>query len=111
MSALARALCAAAAIAFLAAPSAAPASRPAARAKIAVIASGADLRAPDVGDKAPVTWSVLTHSHRVRDVLGHGTFVSSLAAGSVANGIGVSGFGGDAQLLVVQAIDADGYVT
>jgi len=47
----------------------------------------------------------------VRDRLGHGTFVSSLAAGSVENGIGISGFGGDAKLLVVQAIDADGYIT
>ena len=43
---------------------------------------------------------------------GHGTFVSSLAAGSVENGVGISGFGGDAaKLLVVQAIDADGYIT
>lgn len=85
--------------------------RAARRIKIAVIDSGADLRAPDVGDKTPATWSVLTHSHRVRDVLGHGTFVASLAAGSVDNGVGISGFGGDARLLVVQAIDADGYVT
>ena len=48
---------------------------------------------------------------RVRDRLGHGTFVASLATGSVENGVGISGFGGDAQLLVVQAIDADGYIT
>jgi subtilisin family serine protease len=47
----------------------------------------------------------------VTDTLGHGTFVSSLAAGSVDNGVGISGFGGDAQLLVVQAIDREGYVT
>jgi subtilisin family serine protease len=79
--------------------------------KIAVIDSGADLGAPDVRDKTPETWSVLSRSHRVRDRLGHGTFVSSLAAGSVSNGVGISGFGGDAKLLVVQAIDADGYIT
>jgi subtilisin family serine protease len=85
--------------------------RAAARMKIAVIDSGADLSAPDLAAKAPTTWSVLTRSPRVRDTLGHGTFVSSLAAGSVDNGIGISGFGGDARLLVVQAIDADGYVT
>jgi subtilisin family serine protease len=47
----------------------------------------------------------------VTDKLGHGTFVSSLAAGSVSNGVGISGFGGDARLLVVQAIQADGYIT
>jgi len=85
--------------------------RAAASVKIAVIDSGADLGAPDVADKRPTTWSVLSHSSRVRDTLGHGTFVSSLAAGSVENGVGISGFGGDAQLLVVQAIDSDGYVT
>jgi subtilisin family serine protease len=78
---------------------------------IAVIDSGADLRAPDVGDKHPRTWSVLGRSPAVRDQLGHGTFVASLAAGSVENGIGISGFGGDAKLLVVQAIDGDGFIT
>jgi subtilisin family serine protease len=78
---------------------------------IAVIDSGADLRAPDLGDKHPRAWSVLHRSGNVRDVLGHGTFVASLAAGSVDNGVGVSGFGGDAKLLVLQAIDSDGYIT
>jgi subtilisin family serine protease len=78
---------------------------------VAVIDSGADLNAPDLAHKSPRTWSVLSHSHRVRDRLGHGTFVASLATGSVANGIGISGFGGDAKLLAIQAIDADGYVT
>jgi subtilisin family serine protease len=85
--------------------------RAAGRVKIAVIDSGADLRAPDVADKAPATWSVLSRSHRVADELGHGTFVSSLAAGSVDDGVGIAGFGGDAQLLVIQAIDRNGYIT
>jgi subtilisin family serine protease len=78
--------------------------------KIAVIDSGADLGAPDLAAKGPHTWNVLSRSARVRDELGHGTFVSSLAAGSVANGVGISGFGGDARLLVVKAIDDDGYI-
>ena len=78
---------------------------------VAVIDSGADVRAPDLAAKSPATWSVLSRSRAVRDRLGHGTFVSSLAAGSVENGVGISGFGGDARLLVVQAIDADGYIT
>jgi subtilisin family serine protease len=78
---------------------------------VAVIDSGADVHAPDIADKSPATWSVLRRSPGVRDRLGHGTFVASLAAGSVANGVGISGFGGDARLLVVQAIDADGYIT
>jgi len=85
--------------------------RAAAGVKIAVVDSGADIAAPDVRDKAPQTWSVLSRSQGVRDRLGHGTFVSSLAAGSVTNGVGISGFGGDARLMVVQAIDKDGYIT
>ena len=83
----------------------------AARVKIAVIDSGADLTAPDVADKAPDTWSVLSRSQRVRDTLGHGTFVASLAAGATGDGVGIAGFGGDARLLVVQAIGKDGYIT
>jgi subtilisin family serine protease len=83
----------------------------ASRVKIAVIDSGADVTAPDLADKAPDTWSVLSSSRGVRDNLGHGTFVSSLAAGSTGNGVGIAGFGGDAQLLVVQAIDRNGYIT
>ena len=79
--------------------------------KIAVIDSGADLRAPDIAHKSPATWSVLSRSPRVADVLGHGTFVSSLAAGSTDDGVGIAGFGGDAKLLVVQAIDRNGYIT
>ena len=79
--------------------------------KIAVIDSGADLRAPDIAHKSPATWSVLSRSRRVADILGHGTFVSSLAAGSIDDGVGIAGFGGDAKLLVVQAIDRNGYIT
>jgi subtilisin family serine protease len=78
---------------------------------VAVIDSGADLNAPDLAQKSPRTWSVLSRSHNVRDRLGHGTFVASLATGSVANDTGISGFGGDAKLLAIQAIDADGYIT
>jgi subtilisin family serine protease len=85
--------------------------RAAAHVKIAVIDSGADVAAPDLAAKSPKTWNVLARSTHVRDELGHGTFVSSLAAGSVANGVGISGFGGDARLLVVKAIDDDGYVS
>jgi subtilisin family serine protease len=86
-------------------------SRAASSVTVGVIDSGADVSAPDIADKAPATWSILRRSTNVRDRLGHGTFVASLAAGSVANSVGISGFGGDAKLLVAQAIDADGYIT
>ena len=69
--------------------------------KIAVIDTGADLSTPTLAAKHPITWNVVTGSPSVTDVVGHGTFVASLAAGASADG--VSGFGGDAQLLVVQA--------
>ena len=49
--------------------------RSAAAVRIAVIDSGADLGAPDVGDKQPGTGASLSRTGKVRDVLGHGTFV------------------------------------
>ena len=78
--------------------------RAAARIKIAVIDTGVDLRQPDIAAKNPQVYSVIHPENRndVRDYYGHGTFVASLAAGSVTNGDGIAGFGGDAQLLCVQ---------
>lgn len=75
---------------------------------IAVIDTGADLSAPDLEAKAPRTFNLHSFTNDVRDVNGHGTFVSSLAAGSVTNGEGIAGFGGDAKLLVIKASMADG---
>ncbi|MDQ2910784.1 MAG: S8 family serine peptidase, partial [Actinomycetota bacterium] len=78
---------------------------------IGVVDTGADLSAPDLSAKRPLGYSTLNGGTGVSDVNGHGTFVSSLAAGSVSNGDGIAGFGGDAQLLVVQAGKADGSFT
>jgi subtilisin family serine protease len=85
--------------------------RAAAAVTIAVVDTGADLSAPDLASKAAATYSTLTGDSDVSDRNGHGTFVSSLAAGSVTNGEGVAGFGGDAKLLVVQAGSANGSFT
>lgn len=85
--------------------------RAAASIMIAVIDTGADVTAPDLAAKAPATWSVRTRAPLVDDANGHGTFVASLAAGSVTNSEGIAGAGGDAQLLVVQAGGADGSFT
>jgi subtilisin family serine protease len=60
---------------------------------IAVIDTGADVSAPTIAGKGPVTYNVVAGSTVVQDKVGHGTFVASLAAG----------FGGDAQLMIVQA--------
>lgn len=85
--------------------------RAAAAVKVAVVDTGADLSAPDLAAKSPWTYNLSTGGPDVRDLNGHGTFVSSLAAGSVANGEGVAGFGGDAQLLVIKAVRDDGSLT
>jgi subtilisin family serine protease len=78
---------------------------------IAVVDTGADLRAPDLAAKAPRTYNVRTGTADVRDLNGHGTFVASLAAGSTTNGEGLAGFGGNARLLVVKASEPDGSLT
>ena len=85
--------------------------RAAAALKIAVVDTGADVRHPDLAAKAPETWNVLRHNTDVRDPEGHGTFVSTLAGGSVTNGEGIAGFGGDAQLLLINASGPNGMFT
>jgi subtilisin family serine protease len=82
--------------------------RAAASVTIATIDTGADLTAPDLAAKQPRTYNLRLGNGDVRDTNGHGTFVASLAAGSLTNGEGIAGFGGDARLLVVKASHADG---
>jgi subtilisin family serine protease len=86
--------------------------RAAARIKIAVVDTGCDVRQPDLAAKGPQVYSTV-HANRddVRDFYGHGTFVAALAAGSVTNGEGIAGFGGDARLLCVQAAHDDGSIS
>jgi subtilisin family serine protease len=78
---------------------------------IAVVDTGADLTAPDIAAKSPLTFNTRAGSADVRDSNGHGTFVASLAAGSVTNGDGIAGSGGDAQLIVVKSGSASGAFT
>ena len=85
--------------------------RAAAGVKIAVIDTGADVGAPDLAAKAPETYNVFNANTDVRDLHGHGTFVASIAGGSVSNGEGIAGFGGDAKLLLIQSGRADGSFT
>jgi subtilisin family serine protease len=75
----------------------------AARFTIAVIDTGADVTAPSLAAKTPITYDVVRHSPRVRDLTGHGTFVASLAAGAGE----FAGFGGDARLMIVAASRGD----
>lgn len=78
---------------------------------VAVIDTGADVTAPDLAAKQPETHNIFNGGTDVRDFHGHGTFVASLAAGSVTNGEGIAGFGGDAKLLLIQTGRADGSFT
>jgi subtilisin family serine protease len=70
---------------------------------IAVVDTGADLSAPTIAAKHPITYNVVGQSALVQDTVGHGTFVASLAAGALTGPAGLSGFGGAARLMVVQA--------
>jgi subtilisin family serine protease len=70
---------------------------------VAVVDSGADLRAPDLAAKRPRSYNAVTGTADVTDTVGHGTFVASLAAGSPTNGEGIAGMGGEARLLVIKA--------
>src|SRR4029078_10303695 len=74
--------------------------------KSGVVDTGADVTHPDLAAKSPETWDVVHHRTSVRDNDGHGTFVSSLATGSVDTAEGIAGFGGDAKLLMVSAVGA-----
>lgn len=85
--------------------------RSAATVEIAVIDTGADVTAPDIAAKYPLLWNTRTGSDDVRDANGHGTFVASLAAGSVTNGDGMSGSGGDAKLMVIKSGSDSGSFT
>jgi len=86
--------------------------RAASKLEIAVVDTGCDLRQPDLAAKSPEVYSVVHKDRRdVRDFYGHGTFVASLAAGSVTNGEGIAGFGGDARLLCVQVAHRDGSIS
>ena len=86
-------------------------ARAAARFTIAVIDTGADLRAPDLAAKSPLTYNVREHSADVTDLNGHGTFVAALAAGSGSNDEGVAGAGGEVRLMIVQAGGVTGAVS
>jgi subtilisin family serine protease len=70
---------------------------------IAIVDTGADLSAPTIAAKHPITHSVATGGPLVHDAIGHGTFVASLAAGALTDPAAMSGFGGLAQLMIVQA--------
>ena len=76
------------------------------RIRIGIVDSGADLSAPDLEGKRPMTYNAIDNSRDVKDVVGHGTFVASLAAGSSSNGEGMAGIAGEARLITIKASSA-----
>jgi hypothetical protein len=78
-------------------------ARSAAGVRVAIVDSGADLSAPDLQAKNPLTYNAVNNSRDVADPVGHGTFVASLAAGSGSNGEGMAGVAGEAQLTTIKA--------
>jgi thermitase len=75
--------------------------RSAASIRLAVIDTGADVLAPELAARHPLTYDVRTHRTNVRDANGHGTFVASLAAAA----------SGDARLLIIKAGSSSGAFT
>jgi subtilisin family serine protease len=78
---------------------------------IAVVDTGADVTAPDLGAKQLHAYSVRRRDAEIADANGHGTFVAALAAGSATNGDGIAGVAGEAGLMVVQAGASNGSFT
>jgi subtilisin family serine protease len=78
--------------------------------EIAVIDTGADVAAPTLAAKHPLTYNAVTGKSDVKDAFGHGTLVASIAAGA-ADASGVAGAGGDARLLIVKAADGSGLIS
>lgn len=74
--------------------------------RIGIVDSGADLSAPDLEGKRPMTYNAIDNSSDVTDAVGHGTFVASLAAGSSSNGEGMAGIAGEARLITIKASSA-----
>ncbi len=74
--------------------------------RIGIVDSGADLSAPDLEGKRPMTYNAIDNSSDVKDDVGHGTFVASLAAGSSSNGEGMAGIAGEARLIAIKASSA-----
>ncbi|MBA3383636.1 MAG: S8 family serine peptidase [Actinobacteria bacterium] len=74
--------------------------------RIGIVDSGADLSAPDLEGKRPMTYNAVDNSSDVTDTIGHGTFVASLAAGLSSNGEGMAGIAGEARLITIKASSA-----
>jgi subtilisin family serine protease/flagellar hook assembly protein FlgD len=85
-------------------------ARGAANVRIAVVDSGVDVTHPDLVGKIAGRFNAVTGSTDVRDVVGHGTGVASVAAAATNNGTGMAGAGWDSTVLAVKVADRTGRI-
>ncbi len=78
--------------------------------RIAVIDSGVDVTHPDLAGKIAGSFNAVQPGSSVRDVVGHGTGVASVAAAATGNGVGISGAGYNSSLLAVKVADRTGRI-
>ena len=86
------------------------AARGAPTVRIAVVDSGVDVSHPDLVGKIAGRFNAVTGSSDVRDVVGHGTGVASVAAAATNNGTGMAGAGYDSTILAVKVADRTGRI-
>jgi subtilisin family serine protease/flagellar hook assembly protein FlgD len=78
--------------------------------RIAVIDSGVDVTHPDLAGKIAGSFNALTRGRDVRDLVGHGTGVASVAGAATGNGEGIAGAGYDSSILAVKVADRTGRI-
>ena len=78
--------------------------------RIGIIDSGVDISHPDLAGKIVGTYNAVDRTSDVRDLVGHGTGVASIAAAATGNGIGISGAGYDSSILAAKVADRSGRI-
>ena len=78
--------------------------------RIAVVDSGVDVTHPDLAAKIAGSYNAVRPGTGVRDLVGHGTGVASVAAAATSNGEGIAGAGYDTSLLAVKVADRTGRI-
>lgn len=78
--------------------------------RIGIVDSGVDVSHPDLAGKISGTFNAVDRTADVRDVVGHGTGVASVAAAATGNGTGISGAGYDSTILAAKVADRSGRI-
>ncbi|WP_270889891.1 S8 family serine peptidase [Pedococcus sp. 5OH_020] len=92
------------------APSAWDVHRGDAGVRIAVVDSGVDVDHPDLAGRVSDVYNAVDGGTDVSDAIGHGTFVSGVAAASGDNAIGVAGASFGSSVMAVKVADSAGQI-